>query len=308
MVALQQNRAILTLEPFLNHLQSFSGEIESVLEGLLPSSTTRLHQAMRYSVLGGGKRLRSFLLWTSSQLFDVAPSQALKAAAVLELIQSYSLVHDDLPCMDNADFRRGKPSSHKVFGEATATLVGDALIPLAFQILSSLDMIPEIRLELIEGLGRTIGSKGLVAGQMMDLGQEEWPRTYEGLLELERLKTGVFFEFALEAGAILGRASLSERQALKSYGRLFGQAFQMSDDWLDGCGHEAITGKPCGQDEHKFTFLHLLGPDLLYEKIEVTVSEAIKNLESFHTKATSLKEAALYLISHMKKASSQRFY
>jgi farnesyl diphosphate synthase len=298
MVALQPNPVTLTSEnPFLNHLQSFSSEIEGVLEGILPPSTTCLHQAMRYSVLGGGKRLRSFLLWTSAQLFDVAPPQALKTAAVFELIHSYSLVHDDLPCMDNADFRRGKPSCHKVYGEATATLVGDALIPLAFQTLASLDMTPEIRLELIEGLGRTIGSKGLVAGQMMDVGQEKWPRTYEGLLELERLKTGVLFEFALEASAILGHASLSERQALKAYGRLFGQAFQMSDDWLDGCGQESIIGKPCDQDEHKFTFLHLLGPDLLCEKIEATVSEAIDVLEPFLAKATPLKEAALYVLS-----------
>lgn len=300
MVVLAPNPATLRSDPFLNHLQSFSREIEDVLEDILPPPTTRLHQAMRYSVLGGGKRLRSFFVWASCQLFDVAPAQALKTAAVLELIQSYSLVHDDLPCMDNADFRRGKPSCHKAFGEASATLVGDALIPLAFQTLASLDVIPEIRLELIEGLGRTIGSGGLVAGQMMDLGQEEWPHTLEGLSELERLKTGVFFEFALEAGAILGKASVSERLALKSYGHLFGQAFQMMDDWLDGCGEEEIMGKPCGQDVEKFTFLHLLGSDRLYKKIEATISEAIETLEPFHEKAALLKEAAFYMVSQGK--------
>lgn len=282
---------------FPEHLQAFSIDIEKTLEDILPPPTTKLHEAMRYSVLGGGKRLRSFFVWASSGLFNVLPMQALQTAAAFELIQSYSLVHDDLPCMDNADVRRGKPSCHKVYGEASATLVGDALIPLAFQVLASLDVAPEIRLELIQGLSRTIGSEGLVAGQMMDLGQEEWPRTYEGLLELERLKTGVLFEFALEAGAILGRASLEERQALKTYGRLFGQAFQMMDDWLDGCGQEETLGKPCGQDVDKFTCLHFLGSERLYETIEATVAEAIQSLGPIGERAASLKEAAFYMLS-----------
>lgn len=282
---------------FLKHLETFSEQIETVLENLLPPPTTRLHEAMRYSVLGGGKRLRSFFVWSSSQLYDVTPEQALKAAAALEFIQSYSLVHDDLPCMDNADLRRGKPSCHKAFGEATATLVGDALIPLAFQTLASLDVAPEIRLELIKSLGHTIGSEGLVAGQMMDLDQEEWSRTFEGLLNLQFLKTGVLFGCAMQAGAILGRASAVERNALKAYGMLFGQAFQMMDDWLDGHGEEAVLGKPAGQDVDKFTFLTLLGPDLLYEEVQLAITEAIRKLEPFGDRAVLLKEAALYVLS-----------
>lgn len=285
---------------FLHTLKSFCKDIEVVLETILPPPTTRLHEAMRYSVLGNGKRLRPFFVWASSQLYDVAPENALKVGAALELIQSYSLVHDDLPCMDNADFRRGKPSCHKAFGESTATLVGDALIPLAFQTLSSLKADPKVRLALIEGLGQAIGSAGLVAGQMRDLDQEEWPRTFEGLLELQYLKTGILFGFAAEAGAILGKASLSEQQVLKSYGVLFGQAFQMRDDWLDSHGQEYTLGKPCGQDADKFTFLSLLGPDVLREKIELTIGEALRELALFGGRAASLKEAALYVLAQGK--------
>jgi farnesyl diphosphate synthase len=248
---------------------------------------------MRYSVLGGGKRLRPFLAWASSQLYDVVPEDALKVGAALEFVHVYSLVHDDLPCMDNADVRRGQPSCHKAFGEATATLVGDALSPLAFQTLASLAVPSETRLALIEGLSHVMGSHGLVAGQMQDLDQEEWPRTLEGLLELQYLKTGTLFGFAAEAGAILGQAPLQERQALQSFGRLFGQAFQMKDDWLDGHGQEDKIGKPCGQDTDKFTFLTLLGPDKLYAKMESTLNEALRVLDPFGDKATPLKEVAL---------------
>lgn len=283
-------------DPFPTTLLSFRKDIEATLETILPSPTTRLHKAMRYSVLGGGKRLRSFFVWAGSQLYDVPSDQALKTATAFELIHAYSLVHDDLPCMDDADLRRGKPSCHKAFGEATATLVGDALIPLAFQTLSSLDMDSKIRLDLIDGLSRTIGSEGLVAGQMRDLDQEDWLRTFEGLQELQYLKTGVLFGFATEAGAILGNAPASERQALKSYGTLFGQAFQMMDDWLDGHGQEDVIGKPCGQDADKFTFLTLLGPDRLHEKIASTIEEALQELEPFGEKAGLLRKAALSVL------------
>lgn len=282
-------------------LDSFSTAIESALGAILPPPTTRLNQALRYSVLNGGKRLRPFFVCATSQLYDVAPDQALKVGAALELIHVYSLVHDDLPCMDNADLRRGKPSCHKAFGEATATLVGDALIPLAFQTLASLEVSPEIRLELIEGLSRTIGSEGLVAGQMRDLNQEEWPRTFGGLLELQYLKTGILFGFATEAGAILGNASMAERQALKSFGILFGQAFQMKDDWLDGYSQEDIIGKPCNQDAEKFTFLTLLGPNVLRDKIDLTFEEAVRELERFGEKAAPLRKAALGMLGEARQ-------
>lgn len=293
---LQQNRPILKNSSFLDKLQTVALEVEQVLETLLPPHTTRLHEAMRYSVLGGGKRLRSFLVWESSRLFDVSPLPALKVAAVVELIQAYSLVHDDLPCMDNGDMRRGKPSCHKAFGEATATLVGDALIPLAFQILSSLEASPEVRLELIDKLSKTIGSEGLVAGQMMDLGQEQPRRTLEDLLEQEYLKTGVFFGFSAEAGAILGNASVDERMALRSYGHLLGTAFQMMDDYLDGHGTLEILGKPCGQDGSKLTFLSLLGPEELYKRVERVLYQTTEALSPFGEKASLLKDLAHFVL------------
>ena len=297
MVLLQRNLSILKSDSFVRRLHAVARDVEDILDQLiLPPPTTRLHEAVRYSVLGGGKRLRSYFTWVSSQLFAVAPSDALKTAAAIELIHAYSLVHDDLPCMDNADLRRGKPSCHKAFGEATATLIGDALIPLAFQTLASLNVSPEVRLELIQELGQVIGSQGLVAGQMMDLGQEGPRSTLEDLLEQQRFKTGVLFGFAAEAGAILGNALPHERAALRSYGLLFGKAFQMKDDWLDGCGDEKITGKPCGQDVEKFTFLTLLGPTPLKEKAEAAIQEALAALSPFEGRDHFLKEAAVCIL------------
>jgi farnesyl diphosphate synthase len=296
MVALQRNLQILTSDPFLNHLHTVAHKVEDVLTGLLPPPTTRLHEAMRYSVLGGGKRLRSFLVWESCQLFDIPLQETLHTAAAIEFIQAYSLVHDDLPSMDNADLRRGKPSCHKAFGEATATLVGDALIPLAFQTLSFLNISADIRLALIEGLSQTIGSDGLVAGQMRDLGQEKPCHTENDLRELQRLKTGLLFAFACESGAILGQASVEEREALRRYGFLFGQAFQMTDDLLDGCGDPKTLGKPLHQDTSKLTFFNLLGPDLLRERVKATIQEAIDVLSPFQDRAFFLKEVAHYIL------------
>ncbi|MBI2707482.1 MAG: polyprenyl synthetase family protein [Proteobacteria bacterium] len=290
----------MTSDFFLEHLHKVAYRVEEALETILPPPTSRLQEAMRYSVLGGGKRLRSFLVWESCQLFGAPLTDALHTAAAVELIQAYSLVHDDLPCMDNADLRRGKPSCHKAFGEATATLVGDALIPLAFQTLSSLEASPGVRLTLIDRLSHTIGSEGLVAGQMRDLGQEKSCQTEEDIRELHRLKTGFFFAFASESGAILGKASLQEREALRKYGFLFGQAFQMIDDLLDGCGNQEAMGKPVCQDSSKLTFFSLLGPDLLYKKAEIIVQKALEVLSPFQERAALLKEAALYVLTRKR--------
>ncbi|OJW51238.1 MAG: hypothetical protein BGO67_13050 [Alphaproteobacteria bacterium 41-28] len=296
MARLQQSLLTLKTDSFGERLRAVAQGVEDGLDKILPPPTTRLHEAMRYSVFGGGKRLRSYFTCESSRLFNVPLQNALQTAAVIELIHAYSLVHDDLPCMDNADMRRGKPSCHKAFGEATATLVGDALIPLAFQTLASLEISPEVRLELIEELGRVIGSQGLVAGQMMDLGQEGPRSTLEDLLEQQHLKTGVLFGFAAEAGGILGKASPDERQALRSYGLLFGKAFQMMDDWLDGCGDEEAIGKPCGQDIEKFTFLNLLDPDSLRKKTEETLQKALNALSPFEGRAYLLEEALVHAL------------
>ncbi len=300
MVQSQQSLPPLKNKPFSASLKALAQEVETVLDDILPPPSTHLHKAMRYSVLGGGKRLRSYLMWASAHLFEVLPQDVIKGAAALELIQAYSLVHDDLPCMDNADTRRGKPSCHKAFGEAPAILVGDALIPLSFHTLASLEASPQVRLELIKGLGHTIGSLGLVAGQMMDLGYEGPRSTLENLLEQQRLKTGVLFGFSTEAGAILGQASREEQKALRSYGLLFGKGFQMIDDWLDGCGSEAVMGKPCGQDVEKFTFLSFLSPSLLAEQARLVMEEALEELSPFGEKAQPLRNAVQYVLSQIE--------
>jgi len=300
MVLLQQSQQLLKGNSFKDHLQTLAQDIEAELGKILPPPTSRLHETMRYSVLGGGKRIRPFLCVASSQIFDVPRPLALKTAAALEIIHAYSLVHDDLPCMDDADLRRGKASCHKAYGEATATLVGDALIPLSFQVLTSLETSPSIRIDLIQELSEVIGSSGLVAGQMRDLGQEGPQQTFEELLDLQKLKTGVLFGFAAQAGAILGNASSPEKEALKSYGLLVGEAFQMIDDWLDGWGNEELTGKPKGQDIRKSTFLSLLGPQLLMEQAKSTIEKAIEGIEPFKEKASLLREAALFTLTFIE--------
>jgi len=294
MVQLKQSPLPLRNDSFEQQLKLVSVQLEDVLKAILPPPNTRLHEAMAYSVLGGGKRLRAFLTHAAADLFSVPSKTALDVAAAIEFVHAYSLVHDDLPAMDNADMRRNKPSCHKAYGEATAILVGDALIPLAFQTLSALKTSNDVRLELIHELSRVIGSGGLVAGQMIDLNQEGPIVTEEDLLTLQRLKTGVLFGFATEAGAILGHASSSEREALKNFGLLFGRMFQMVDDWLDGCGDEKVTGKPSHQDKDKLTFLTLLGPQALRKKVEETLKEALDVLSPFGEKAAPLKEAAQY--------------
>ena len=270
------------------------------MQRLLPASETRLRKILAYSVLGGGKRLRAFLIWESSRLFGVAPEVALHVGAAIEFVHAYSLVHDDLPCMDNADMRRGQPSCHKAFGESAAVLAGDALGPLAFQILANLDVSAERRLTLIDSLARTIGPEGLVEGQMIDLGQETLPQNYEDLCELQRLKTGVLFSFSAEAGAILGNSSPQDRQTLHTYGLALGQVFQMIDDLLDGSGNPDEIGKPCGQDDAKLTFLSLLGPDKLYETAESIGQKAITTLDTIQADTNLLKEAVLYALQRVR--------
>jgi farnesyl diphosphate synthase len=301
MVQLKQSLPPLRNDSFEQQLKLVSVQLEDVLKALLPPPNTRLHEAMAYSVLGGGKRLRTFLTHAAAGLFSAPSKTVLDVAAAIEFVHAYSLVHDDLPAMDNADMRRNKPSCHRAYGEATAILVGDALIPLAFQTLSSLETSKDVRLELIHELSRVIGSQGLVAGQMMDLNQEGPIVTEEDLLTLQRLKTGVLFGFTTEAGAILGNASTSEREALKNFGLLFGRMFQMVDDWLDGCGDEKVTGKPSHQDKDKLTFLTLLGPQGLRKKVEATLKEAIEILAPFGDAAAPLKEAAQYACQWVKE-------
>ncbi len=289
----------LTSDRFHAHLASLVEAVEQTLQEVIPSQT-RLHHAMAHSVLGGGKRLRAFLVWESARLFDVSPPLALQTAAAIECVHAYSLAHDDLPCMDNANTRRGKPSCHIAFGESTAVLTGDALGPLAFEILADLETSADNRLALVKTLAQAIGPEGLVAGQMIDLGNETLPQTYEDLCTLQRLKTGVLFSFAAEAGAILGNRSPAERETLRAYGLALGQVFQMIDDLLDGSDNPEELGKPCGQDASKLTFLSLLGPDKLYEKATFIGEDACVMLNTLQGDTTLLKEAVRYALERAK--------
>ena len=239
------------------------------LEGEL-SRPARLIEAMRYSSLGGGKRFRPFLVVESAALFAVPRSRALMAGAALECVHCYSLVHDDLPAMDNDDLRRGQPTAHKAFDEATAILAGDGLLTLAFDILSRIETHPDaaIRIDLVSSLARAAGLGGMVGGQMLDLeaegrfaGNVPLKLDENSILTLQAMKTGALLRFACTAGGILGSANAAQRKALERYGSAVGKAFQIADDLLDLEGDPALVGKQTGKDAvaGKATIVGILG-------------------------------------------------
>ena len=243
-----------------------AGVVEASLEALLPpvdGAEGRLVDAMRYASLGGGKRMRAFLVMESSALFAVSETCAARAAAAVEMIHAYSLVHDDLPAMDNDDLRRGKPSTHKAFDEATAILAGDALQTRAFEVLAEPDTHsdPQARCELVMGLGAATGARGMAGGQMIDMLAEGQTLDGPAVTRLQALKTGRLIQYSAEAGAILGRAPLPQRQLLAAYGRDLGAAFQIADDLLDAEGSTEETGKTAGKDAAagKATMVAVLG-------------------------------------------------
>ncbi len=239
---------------FDRRLRANADRIEAELERLLPpieGAQARLHEAMRYATLGGGKRLRPFLVLAGAELFDVPPARAERAGTAIELIHGYSLVHDDLPAMDDALTRRGRPSCHRQFDEATAILAGDALQTLAFEVAAAEATHPDpaVRCELIRGLAVAAGAAGMCGGQMIDLEAEGSVLDLEQVLELQRLKTGALFRFACEGGAVLGQAAEGARVALRAYADALGLAFQIQDDLLDVTGDAAVTGKDLGRDQ-----------------------------------------------------------
>ena len=242
--------------------------VDQELENLLPAGRElehRLFDAMRYAVLGGGKRLRPFLVIASGEIFDMEMAQCLRTAAAVELVHAYSLVHDDLPCMDDDDLRRGRPTVHVEFDEATAVLTGDALLTLAFEILADRQTSsdPEVRTNLVTGLARAAGGHGMVGGQILDLWAESNPLDEAGTVRMQRLKTGEMIAFAGEAGAILARARPRQRQALRMFAHDLGLAFQITDDLLDVEGTAEDVGKATGKDvaAGKATIVSMLGVD-----------------------------------------------
>jgi farnesyl diphosphate synthase len=278
--------------------------VEEVIGDLLPEEAdgaeARVFEAMRYAVLNGGKRLRPFLVLSTSRLFNVAERCALRAAAAIEMVHSYSLVHDDLPSMDNDDLRRGKPSCHVKFDEATAILAGDALLTLAFEVLAgdATHSDPAVRCELVVGLGGACGGHGMVGGQMIDLISEHQTLDIGTISRMERLKTGELIAFSCEAGAILGKAPEPARHALRAYAHDLGLAFQIIDDLLDEQGSEIDIGKSVGKDAAagKATFVSILGPEQARVQAEMLADQAVQHLDLFEENADLLRQVAGFVI------------
>lgn len=275
--------------------------LAELLKAPLDGVPSRLAEAMRYATLGGGKRFRPFLVIETAGLFGVGETEALNAAAAVECIHCYSLVHDDLPAMDDDDLRRGRPTVHKAYDEATAILAGDGLLTFAFEILGRPDTHREaiVRSELVGGLARAAGWEGMVGGQQFDLEAEGIAQNLDGIHRIQALKTGALIAFSVDAGAILGRANEQERAALQVYARALGLAFQVADDLLDAEGSAADVGKATGKDAAagKATFVSLLGIEAARAKLKALETEAIGALGAFGGRADALAEAAHFMSS-----------
>jgi farnesyl diphosphate synthase len=289
---------------FADALAEAAALTDAVLDKLIAvpdGLEARVFEAMRYAALAPGKRLRPFLVLASSTLFSLGKSRALQVAAAIELVHAYSLVHDDLPAMDNSDLRRGRPTCHKAFDDATAVLAGDGLLTLAFEVLGHPDTHgdPAVRAELVVALAQAAGGHGMVGGQMIDLTAEHRRDLDIGTItRLQRLKTGALIAFACESGAILGKATLEARHALRGYAHDLGLAFQIADDLLDVEGSAAATGKPVRQDAAagKATFVSILGVERARAQAELLVSQASAHLDLFAERADLLRQAARFVV------------
>jgi farnesyl diphosphate synthase len=281
-----------------------AGDVEAALEALLPpveGAEARLAEAMRYATLGGGKRIRACLVMECAALFAVSQTCAARVAASVEMLHAYSLVHDDLPAMDNDDLRRGKPTTHKAFDEATAILVGDALQTRAFEVLAEPDTHsdPNARCELVAGLGAAAGARGMAGGQMIDMLAEGQTLDGPAVARLQALKTGRLIQFSAEAGAILGRAPLPQRHLVAAYGRDLGAAFQIADDLLDAEGSTEETGKTAGKDAAagKATMVAVLGVERARAQAELLARQAAGHLDGFGDRGALLRSLAAYTVT-----------
>ena len=277
-------------------------KVNKTISSLLPQTDLAeapLFDAMRYAALGKGKRLRPFMVLESARVFGVDQGRARRVAAAAEFVHCYSLVHDDLPAMDDADTRRGKPSLHKAYDEATAILAGDALLTIAFEILSDPETHedPRVRIELVANLAGAIGMHGMVGGQMLDLIGEKQEFDVGTISRLQRMKTGKLIAFCCEAGAILGKANPAHRQSLRNYAHDLGLAFQVTDDLLDVESTEEETGKPVQQDAKKATFVSTMGPTQARSRAEMLVEQSISHLRVFDGgRVDLLKDLAYYVL------------
>jgi farnesyl diphosphate synthase len=277
--------------------------VDATLDQLLPRPTGlhgRVADSMRYAVFAGGKRLRPFLTLEGARLFGVPESQALRAAAAIEALHTYSLVHDDLPCMDDDDLRRGRPTTHRQFDEATAVLAGDALLTIAFAILADPATHPsgDVRARLIARLAEAGGSEGMIGGQMIDMQAPGRGYGAEDVILLQQMKTGALFEFSSEAGSILAQASDADRTRLRDYARDLGLAFQIADDLIDALGAQDVAGKAVGKDQEqgKATFISLYGVDGARAEASRLAERAAKGLEVYGEAAETLRALPFFLL------------
>lgn len=284
-------------------LERIAREIDESFDRLLPvpgDSRARLVEAMRYAAIGGGKRVRPLMLTATAAMYGVDRENAVRAATAIEAIHVYSLIHDDLPCMDDDDLRRGKPTTHKAFDEATAVLAGDSLHAFAFEVLAdpATSSDPFVRIELVRTLGEASGSQGMAGGQMMDLVAETTGFDLQTVTRLQQLKTGALLAASVEMGAILGHVPPEARTHLRGYARDIGLAFQIADDLIDHEGDAAIAGKAVGKDAAagKQTFVSLLGAQRAREQAGMLVEQAISHLAPHGSEADLLRALARYIV------------
>ena len=296
---------LVTAEPGLlgAALARIQEEVDSAFDAFLPvpqDTRARLVEAMRYAAIGGGKRVRPLLLAATADLFGVNRNAAVNAGCAVEAIHAYSLIHDDLPCMDDDDLRHGKPTLHKAFDEATAVLAGDCLHALAFDILTQPDTStdPFVRAELVATLARASGHEGMAGGQMMDIVSEDQSYDLRQVTRLQQLKTGALLAASVEMGAVLGRVPPEGRTQLRAYSRDIGLAFQIADDLLDVEGDENRAGKALRKDarQGKQTFVTLMGVEKARAQAEILVEQAVGHLAGHGAEARLLVELARFIV------------
>jgi farnesyl diphosphate synthase len=285
-------------------LRTIAIEVDDLLDALLPvpeDARAPLYEAMRHAAIGGGKRLRPLLVAATAGLFGVDRAAALRVGCAVEAIHVYSLIHDDLPCMDDDDLRRGKPTVHKAFDEGIAVLAGDALHALAFEWLADPATHPDpfVRCELTLSLAIAAGPAGMAGGQMMDIAAPGADFDLPAVTRLQAMKTGALIAYSVEAGAMLGRLPVEARGPLKNYARDVGLAFQIADDLIDATGDAATVGKAVGKDAAagKATFLSLLGPERARAQAQALVEQAVNHLGQWGAEADLLRAIARYAVA-----------
>jgi farnesyl diphosphate synthase len=297
------DQGIASADLLAESISQIQAEIDQKFDELLPlpaDPRSRLIEAMRYATIGGGKRLRPLLVAATADMYGVDRDAAVRAGAAVESIHVYSLIHDDLPCMDNDDMRHGKPTLHCAFDEATAVLAGDALQDLAFEIIAdpATSGDPFTRIEMVSALAAASGSQGMAGGQMMDMVAESEPFDLPTVTRLQQLKTGALLGVSVEFGAILGKVPVEGRTHLRGYARDIGLAFQIADDLLDHEGDAALAGKALRKDASagKQTFVSLLGPDRARAQAQALVEQSIAHLAQHGSEADLLRALARYIV------------